>query len=131
MGFIVKKIKMPYGHEFKDAYFKINRLSYNDEKSELYFAGEFYVSKKTKEEGYQPLENAVLCELITITDKTINLYEYIYNYIKDKAKEVSSYTKEYIQEHNEKLISTFTGDGPIPNMINENYALFVDAIDDK
>ena len=31
MGLLVKKMMMPFGVEFSDVYFKINRLSYNDE----------------------------------------------------------------------------------------------------
>ena len=45
MALQVKKLAMPYGVEFSDVYFKLNRLSYNDEDGKLYFAGAFYLNK--------------------------------------------------------------------------------------
>ena len=82
MALKVKALAMPYGVEFKDVYFKINRMSYNDENHELYFAGAFYLNEEARQNGLRPIENGVLCEVMKIEDKTVNLYEYIYNYIK-------------------------------------------------
>ena len=59
MGLLVKKLTMPFGVEFSDVYFKINRLSYNDEDKKLYFAGAFYVNQAARQDGLQPLENGI------------------------------------------------------------------------
>jgi len=130
MALIVKKLAMPYGVEFTDLYFKINRLSYNDENKELYFAGAFYLNKQAREDGLRPVENGVLCEILTLEDKTVNLYEYVYNYIKEKAKEVSEMTDEEIAERNKVIQAAgMTHNGPITDLVNPNYKLFLDAED--
>ena len=130
MGYIVKKVRMTYGFEFENVYFKINRISYNDDNRELYFAGEFYLSKQHQQDGFPPLENSILCEVLILNDKTVNIYEYVYNYIKEKAEEVVQYTDEYIESYNNDLMENHKNDGPIIGLINKNYALFVDAIKD-
>ena len=130
MALKVKKITMPYGVEFSDVYFKINRISYNDETRELYFAGAFYLNEEARQDGLQPIENGILCEVITIEDKTINLYEYLYNYIKIKAGEIEMLSEEEVMEHNKKVqeASAMNG-GPITGLMNPNYRLFLDAED--
>lgn len=121
---------MPYGVEFSDLYFKLNSLSYNDETKELYFAGAFYISKETREQGLRPIENGVLCEILTLEDKTVNLYEYVYNYIKQKAVEVGAMTDEEIAERNKVIQAAgMVHDGPITGLINPDFRLFLDAED--
>ena len=130
MALKVKALAMPYGVEFNNVYFKINRVSYNDENRELYFAGAFYLNEETRQQGLRPIENGVLCEVITIEDKTVNLYEYIYNYIKQKAIEVGEMTDEEIAEHNKAVQAAgMAYNGPITDLININYKIFIDAED--
>lgn len=130
MGLLVKKLTMPFGVEFSDVYFKINRLSYNDEDGKLYFAGAFYVNQAAREDGLQPLENGILCEVVDLPDKTVNLYEFIYNYIKTKAIEVYNMTPMEITEHNNAVeIERQTDENARFNLINPNYALFYESID--
>lgn len=130
MALIVKKLTMPYGVEFSDVYFKINRLSYNDENKELYFAGAFYLNEATRHQGLQPIENGILCEIITLDDKTVNLYEYVYNFIKAKALEVGELSDEEIAAHNREIEKAgVVYNGPVTNLINPNYKMFIDAED--
>lgn len=130
MGLLVKKLAMPFGVEFSDVYFKINRLSYNDEDGKLYFAGAFYVSQAARENGLQPLENGILCEVIDLPDKTVNLYEYIYNFIKEKAVEVYNMSSEEIMKHNDAVeIERQMDENARYKMINPNYALFYQSED--
>ena len=130
MALLVKSITMPYGVEFDNVYFKINRVSYNDENKELYFAGAFYLNQQAREDGLQPIENGILCEVITIEDKTVNMYEYIYNYIKTKAIEINEMTEEEIAEHNRQLqLAAGNYGGQISGLVNPNYKLFIDAED--
>lgn len=130
MALLVKSITMPYGVEFNDVYFKINRISYNDETKELYFAGAFYLNRATREQGLQPIENGVLCEVINLEDKTVNIYEYVYNYIKEQAEAISQKTDEEIALHNKQIQdASAENGGPITGLFNPNYKLFKDAID--
>jgi hypothetical protein len=130
MALIVKTLTMPYGVEFKDVYFKINRLSYNDENHELYFAGAFYLNKEARLQEMQPIENGILCEVIGLEDKTVNLYEYIYNHIKAKALEIEQLSDEEIMKHNQEVqLASAMANGPITGLINPNYKLFLDAED--
>lgn len=130
MGLLVKKLAMPFGVEFSDVYFKINRLSYNDEDGKLYFAGAFYVSQAAREDGLQPLENGILCEVIDLPDKTVNLYEFIYNHIKEKAIEIHNMSSTEIMEHNNAVeIERQTDENARYKLINPNYALFYESQD--
>lgn len=130
MALKVKALAMPYGVEFQDVYFKINRMSYNDENHELYFAGAFYLNEEARQNGLRPIENGVLCEVMKIEDKTVNLYEYIYNYIKQKAIEVGEMTDEEIAAHNKEIEAAgMAYNGPITDLININYKIFIDAED--
>jgi hypothetical protein len=78
----------------------------------------------------QPIENGILCEVIGIEDKTVNLYEYIYNHIKAKALEIEQLTDEEIMKHNQEVqLASAMNNGPITGLINPNYKLFLDAED--
>lgn len=130
MALMVKKLALPCGIELTDVYFKINRLSYNDEDGKLYFAGAFYVSKETRDAGCQPVETGILCEVVDLPDKTINLYEFVYNYIKEHAKEISNMSEEEILERNKAAeYEGMTNGSFITGMVNESFLLFLDAED--
>lgn len=130
MALQVKKLAMPYGVEFSDVYFKLNRLSYNDEDGKLYFAGAFYLNKESRESGLQPIESGILCEVIDLPDKTVNLYEYVYNHIKEQAIKISEMSDEEIMRINKEAEYAGIENGSfITGMINVSYKLFKDAID--
>lgn len=130
MALKVKSLVMPFGVEFNDVYFKINRIAYNDEDELLYFAGVFFINEEARRNGLQPLDTGVLCETIRIPDKTVNLYECIYNHIKAEAVRVSNMTDEEIAENNNRVEALLEKDqGCVADKINPNYRIFKDAED--
>lgn len=116
MGLIVKKIQSGYGQDFKDLYFKLDKIEYFPKNKNMSYAGFFYLSKEHADGGFERIPGVGIYDYCDCEDKTTDLYAHVYNHIKKIAAETPA-TEDYVQygEHH-------------PNYY-PNYNIFKDAID--
>jgi hypothetical protein len=116
MGMLVKKIRAGFGQDFENVYFKVDRVNYFPKQNILSYCGFFYLTKEAADQGFEALPGIGLFDACECTDKTANLYEYVYKAIKEKAKKATN-VDDYIQygEHHPDYYA--------------NYNIFKDAQD--
>ena len=107
MALKLQPLRMDYGIEFNDLYFKITLVSYNDELKELSFAGACYVNKEASKDGKtKPIEGLRISGNFPYDKKDGNWFEDVYKYIKDKASSMKGKKTEQIKaENNEEYVS--------------------------
>lgn len=129
MAMRLNKVNTDFGVQLKDAYFKIIRFAYNDETKECYFAGVLYVNEDARRAQVQPIDSGFICETFVLSDKTVNVVEACYNYIKEQVQVVLTKTDVEIEQHNELILSKDTGGGQPVGMLNPRFRMFEGAED--
>lgn len=130
MALKLKKITLKNGIEIEEPYFKITLISYNDELKEVSYAGAVYYSKDTRDRECAPINELRVSGNYKFEDKMANLYEEVYNHIKEEAKNLNGMTKEDVYRHNDEVyIAANKVMGPPAGLIDVNNLLFVDAED--
>lgn len=129
MAMKLKNVGTPFGINLQNAYFKIVRFAYNDETRECYFAGVLYVNKEARDIDAQPIDNGFICETFILDDKTTNIVETCYNYIKGQVESVLNKTDEEIEQHNRVIYENDTRGGQPVGLLNPKFRMFADAED--
>lgn len=131
MALKLQPLRMDYGIEFNDLYFKVTLVSYNDELKELSFAGACYVNKEASKDGKtKPIEGLRISGNFPYDNKEGNWFEDVYNYIKGKAASMKGKTTEQIQaENDEEYVKAMKVYGVPENIQDPTYLNFVDAED--
>ena len=119
MALKVKRIETNYGAVFEDVYFKLSMIRYVDSTNILTFNGVFYLNEEIRfEDELKYIDNMNFVGYYTLEDKTVNMFENTYNFIKEYAEMVN------IQENVQLLNKEELGE-----KLDTRYLIFVDSED--
>lgn len=84
MGILLQKYINGFGYEVEQGYFEVDEIKYRYDYNVFYFAGNIWLSKECKEEGFRPVdrfEDSFELQELPAT----NLLEFVYNHIIETA----------------------------------------------
>ena len=130
MALKLKQIHTPYGAIYKDVYFKVNSVSYDDTTHNIYFSCYAWLNKEAKDEGYDFLPELQFNFNFPSENKLGNWWEESYNFIKKEISRVAGYTASEVDNYNQKrLMECMDADEPPTEMLIKELLDFVGCED--